>query len=211
MLAFAPFLAISAAGFRFDESFLLKHTFKQDETSKYSVSMTYQGKGTVTCDVTTKVVSVSGEDAEVEYTADHYVGPSGFVATVKSQTKQSKVGPIGMPEEASINRAEQMFLFLGMAGMAPNASAKLGDTVKVHWVNNSKDATFDGTGVLRASDSVAKTLTVDWTITLTPGNGVQPGVFTLKSIYSTDGFELRSSKGSCSVVGITIGIDIARK
>lgn len=203
-----PFLALAAFAVtaQTPAEFDFKRIYKVGDTAIYSAQMT--GMGTVTGELQTTVVSLTPNGATVKY-----VGRNFAIAEMPGDMPipdlTTKVGPEGMPNGATIRNGQEFFVFLGAAGMVPSKKAKVGDEVTVHWQNDPKDVAFDGTGRILELNKEAKTLTVQWTMTMTPSY-TPPAKWKLKSVYSTDDFSLKSSEGTFEL-GAVVQIKFARK
>jgi hypothetical protein len=200
-LAFAS-LAPPAA-----DSYDFKRAFKVKDDAKYTFTMDMGGGMNMSAQVESTVVSVDGDSASVFFKALKL--DMGMPNTEALPQITSKVGPTGMPNAASIKNSQEFFVFVGAAGITPGAKASVGDDVTVHWQNDPKDVTFDGHGKILSADKDAKTLTVQWTLTMTPSY-TTAGEWKFKSVYSTDDFSLKGADGTMGMGPTTVGIKVVR-
>lgn len=192
------------------EDFTFKRTFVAKSEAFYTVTMTLPGGfGTLKSTIQSTVQTVTDDGATVHLKALNIDMP-GFPTTQALPDLTTKVGPLGMPNKASIKNGEEFFVFLGIASLTPGTKTSVGQTVTIHWVCDSKQFAIDGTGKIGKLDPNTKTLTVDWDIDMKP-NYTDGGKFTVKSVYSTTDFSLTSSEGAMGVGGTNSKISIARK
>lgn len=182
-------------------------TFKAGEEAKYKVSMELPGLKTE-AEIETSIVKLAPNGATVRYRALKL--DMGIPSSEPLPELTTMCGPSGMPNGASIRDSRQFFVYLSAAGITPNVSAHVGDTVSVHWQNDSKGATFDGHGKLIKLDSAANTLSVDWDLTMTPSY-TTGAHWKLTSVYSTTDFSLKSARGTMDVGGSTASVKVDRE
>ncbi|HLK16588.1 MAG TPA: hypothetical protein VKT78_17410, partial [Fimbriimonadaceae bacterium] len=196
ILAALPFAALG----RFDPtSVCFKRTFKQGAKDTYTYAMGPQGGPAIAAGKYTETItSLTSEGAVARF--DFTTVGTGLGTTEPIPPLTSKVGFDNMPSGASIKNGTEFAVFGCLAGIAPNKDAKVGESVTVHWQNESKDVTFDGSGKLASSDASAKTLTVEWVIQMTPSY-TTGGEYKLTSTYSLADFSLIKSVGTYTIAG----------
>lgn len=155
------------------------------------------------------VTKIEGDTAAIDYKT---------LATLingkreKSQEPElvSKVQPDGMATDLTASRPTNiLFLVLNAAGITPNANLDTKAAVPIHWQNTAKNFTLDGSGTVTATDKTAKTITVEWAMKLTTPSAPE-GQFKLTSVYSTDDYSLKTSKGALSMGNDSMAINISR-
>jgi hypothetical protein len=199
ILAAATLLILGRVYAQGPETIPFKRTFKLNESSVYACTFASPGqKAKMTSAVACTVTKLEAGSATVEYKALDVI-VDGKLNKSPAPALTSKVGANDMPEEALPSHQDDiLFVVLGAASITPNASVDPAHPVKVHWDNKSGNLSFDGSGTIKAIDKTAKTLTVEWDLTMN-SPGYPAGQYKLTSVYSTDDFSLKSSNGTVTI------------
>lgn len=186
-----------------------KRTFKLNEAGVYACSFGDVGKpAKITTDISYSVTKLEAEIATVDYHALALM-VNGKLDKSLQPALYSKVGPNGMATDASAaKQSDILFVLLDAAGITPNATVDSKSGVPVTWQNAAKNFGLEGSGTVTSTDKTAKTMTVDWIMKFTT-TGITDGQLKLTSVYSTEDFSLKSSKGTLTtgndpVLSITI-------
>lgn len=176
------------------DTFNFGRTFAANESKSYTFTcLTPDKKPFMSTSYTMKVVQTTKEGASVQFKTTALAGP--MPKDTAFPTLVSNVGPADMPNAAALHSLQELFILPAICGITPGKTAKLGDDVTVKWTNDPKDVTFAGKGHLAKADKDAKTLTVDWDLTLTSPES-PANQFKFQSVYSTVDFSLVKSEGS---------------
>ncbi len=176
-----------------------KRTYKDKAVAQYKLTLDIAGEGQMAAVVQTTVKSVDSDGATVLYkTISMKVGDTDAPADQLVELT-SKSGPKSMPEDLDFDK-HVAYLALSAAGITSGASETVGLDIPIHWQNAAKNVELQGHGKISAMDTTAKTINVDWDFSVTP-KGEDPGQFKISSVYSTDDFSLKSSKGKLTIGG----------
>jgi hypothetical protein len=199
-----------AVHFHAPDDIVFKRIYTAKIGTTYTVTMDLPGgSGALTANIDTTVQSVEAEGATVHFKATS-IGMPGFPTTDTLPDLVTKVGPLGLPNKATIKSGQEFFVFLGLASITTGTTVKVGDTVTAHWQNDPKDCTIDGTGKIAKFDAAAKLLTVDWKVDMKPSYTVG-STFVLHSVYSTTDFSLNKADGTVEIGGSSMKLKFERK
>ena len=202
-VAIAAFLTAFTAAFggakASPDQFHFARTYKEGTVTRNVVEMQLPGGiGDIAAHISSKVLSVNGAEAKVSYEMTKMDSPAGyhFADTVPPLT--SEQGPIGIADSATIRNGQKFIVFLGLAGITPNQTVKIGDTVAAHWAGTNGDVKVDGQGKIEKVSSDGSLLTVTWDLTMTASN-MNSGTWHLTSVYRTSDFSLDHAEGTLEI------------
>jgi hypothetical protein len=137
-----------------------------------------------------------GDGANITYKALFgWHGKDRLAAKDVFQTQTFRVAPDAMPSDySSVSEGSGAAFVCSAIWITPDATCQVGKPMSIHWKNDAKDTTIDGQGAIAKLDKAARTMSVDWDLTLSFGG--DKADLKVKSVYSTDDFSLISAKGS---------------
>jgi hypothetical protein len=191
------------------DSFDFKRTFKPNTKVSYTYKAGPHGeKEMFICQYTETITTVTADGANVNFTVVKLDIP-GLGASDPVPPLTSKVGLDNMPAAANIKDSSEFVIFGCVSGITPNKSSKLGDKLKVHWQNDSKDVSFEGSGTIKSVDASSKTLSVDWNIQMTPSY-TTGGTFKLLSTYNLADCSLVRSTGTFTIGQTVMDVNVTQ-
>jgi hypothetical protein len=194
------------AGSAQDLSF--KRSYKANEVDVYALTLTPPGDH-MQADIEFTVKSLEGDGATVDYkvlrgSSSHGPMPDPLPSST------SKIGPEAMPNDISPKNGQAfLFALLSTAWITPAAKEVANKPFLVHWQNTAKDLTLDGEGTITSVDQSQKTMTVSWSLGMKPGDAAT-GEIKVTSVYSTQDYSLKTSRGSVSLMGGSIGFELVK-
>jgi hypothetical protein len=165
--------------------------YKANQKFAYSTVHEIMGMKTPT-DWEATVTSVQGDTATLQY---KFVNTNSNGKKQKTIELNSAVGPNNLPNGVTYG-VDGAVLHVLIAGITPGTKAKAGSEVSVNWTSGDKSFSVTGKGTVGKVNLEAKSVPIDWDLSLVFPQTKKPAVVKQKSLYSTKDFSMIQSEGT---------------